>query len=128
MRVLILITGIFFSISGFSQKKECDCAKYHTGIFYMPPSDSYDLKDTLFIQRTPDKQTETHGKDESVYRVTWLTPCKFIAHDPKNPGTKFGYMDVMMKIIETGEDYYVILAWNKGGKKSRFTVYKYNPE
>ena len=35
--------------------------------------------------------------------------------------------EIIVKIIETGYDYYIVKAWAPGGKKMIMTVYVYNP-
>lgn len=120
---LILFCGILFQ--GFGQDSKCDCTKFTTGTFYMEPDAK--SKDTLFIVRTSNTQTEIQGDDyEKVHRIHWLSPCKLIIFDPRSKsGTKVQRGDVIVKTIETGDNYYKVKSWTPGGKKFYFTIYVY---
>ena len=72
--------------------------------------------DTLYIKRTATAQTERLGEDyNQKHELAWLSPCKYILQDSRG--------DVIVKIIETGVDYYVIKCWTPGQKKLILTVY-----
>ncbi len=122
--IALLFTGLFFQAK--AQDKKCDCTKFTTGTFYMiadPKSD-----DTLFIVRTSKTQTEIEGDDyKKVHRIHWLSPCKLVIYDPRSKsGTKIQRGDVIVKIIETGNNYYKVKSWTPGGKKFYFTLYVYD--
>lgn len=123
MRVFILLLGLL-SAAAYGQKKQCDCSLYRTGQFYALGPDNRD-KDTLFITRTATIQTEVVGDDyNKKNKVIWLSPCKFLLRDVTNhTQKKYHPMDVIVQIIETFDDRYIVKAWAPGGKKMIMTVY-----
>src|SRR5687767_7564907 len=123
MRTTLFIF-LLLPVLTFAQKPECDCNLYQTGSFYtLGPEGSG--HDTLFITRTINAQTETVGTDyNKKNKVIWLTPCKFILRDAENPTTKkYHSADVIVQIIETYDDRYVVKAWAPHKKKIIMTVY-----
>lgn len=123
MKYLFLLICLI-SVSAFGQKKSCDCERYITGNFYtLGPNN--DQKDTLYITRTATEQTESVGDDyNKKNKVMWLSPCKFLLRDVTNhTQKKYHPRDVIVQIIETYDDYYIVKAWAPGGKKMIMTVY-----
>jgi hypothetical protein len=123
MRLLILIFSLI-SLTAFGQKKNCDCNLYRTGHFYTLGPDN-NSKDTLYITRTASEQTEVVGEDYSKKnKVIWLSPCKFLLRDSSNhTAKKYHPTDVIVQIIETFPDYYLVKAWAPGGKKMIMPIY-----
>lgn len=129
MKNLLCAVLILISLSGFSQKKECDCAKYRTGTFYILNDRTPD--DTCFVRRTATTQEEwIPNKLAAVtFQVIWIKKCTYLIRDRNLVSTKkYHFNDVVAKIIETGRDYYVVKAWMPRGKKTLVTLHVYNPE
>ena len=130
MKILftLLFSGLF--LFSFGQKKECDCYKFYTGTFYTEP---FNTTDTVIIERDKKYQYEYEvGKksEQHVLRVIWLNDCKYILRNQnKQPSstTKILRGDVVVQIIETTKEYYVVKAYAKGNKKMIFKVFVYNP-
>jgi hypothetical protein len=124
MRIGIFIL-LFFPLLAIGQKKECDCGRYLTGSFYtLGPEGSE--QDTLFITRTVNTQTEIVGTDyNKKNKVIWLSSCKFILRDSDNlnMSSKPVSTDVIVQIIETYDDRYVVRAWAPHQKKMTMTIY-----
>ncbi|MBI3133155.1 MAG: hypothetical protein HYZ14_00625 [Bacteroidetes bacterium] len=128
MRLLLIIPAvIFFSTWSLGQKPTCDCRSYMTGSFYTLGPDN-GSKDTLFIYRTLTEQTETVGTDyKKKNEVFWLSPCKYLLRDKDLKTKKKRHpSDVIVKIIETGDGYYVVQAWAPHQKKLTMTIYVNN--
>ena len=106
-------------IQSFVVGQDVDCSKYKTGLFQ-----NIDSEDgpTTFVKRKRKYQFEINKKSNTriKLRVYWIDCCtyrlKFIKgnrkwrmgkHVPNNP-------DLIVKIIETGEDYYVQIAKFEG--------------
>jgi len=124
MRAALLLL-LFFPLLAIGQKKECDCGRYLTGSFYtLGPEGSE--QDTLFITRTANSQTEIVGTEyNKKNKVIWLSSCKFILRDPDNLNisSKPVSTDVIVRIIETYNDHYVVKAWAPHHEKITMTVY-----
>jgi len=123
MRALIIF--LFFSSTlTFGQDVECDCAKFATGNFYMlvPLENKID---TLYIIRTESEQTEIFGEDyNEKNHVIWLTPCKFILRDfYVTTSKKYHKSDIIIEIIETYRDSFIVKVWAPHRKKLLMTVY-----
>ena len=123
MRSLFIFLA-FISVLAFGQDAECDCAKFATGNFYMlvPLENKID---TLYIVRTQSEQTEIFGEDyNKKSHVIWLTSCKFILRDfHVNTSKKYHKSDIIVEIIETYKDSFIIKAWAPHRKKLLMTVY-----
>ncbi len=123
MRSIVLFISLT-SIVSYGQKKNCDCNLYRTGSFYSldPKNES---KDTLYIIRTATVQTEIVGDDyNKKNKVIWLSPCKFLLRDITNhTQKKYHPTDVIVQIIETYDDHYIVKAWAPGGKKMIMPIY-----
>ena len=124
MRGLAFLLSVLFI--PFVQGQELDtndCNNYKTGDFYV-----INGTDTCFISRTENRQKEscTNSEDEYELIVIWLKDNKYILRDIHyNPTTAKRTMrnDVIMTIIETGEDYHVVHLKSRGQKKRLMTVY-----
>lgn len=124
MRFLTLfITLIVINIS-WGQKKS-DCLAFQTGDYY-----TINGSDTCYINRTKDRQFEycqSSAETKIKLIVIWLKDCKYILRDIQyNPSTKPFTMrnDIVMTIIETKEDSYIVHAKKKGQPKLTTTVYR----
>jgi hypothetical protein len=120
--ITLLLVGSFAALS---QKKECNCRKYQTGEFYIPPDDQFDETDTVFISRTKTMQTERVGKNYTKdLQVIWISPCKYVLRPTTILSTrKYHPRDVIAKIIETTDEYYVVKAWAPKKKKLTMKLY-----
>lgn len=131
MKNLLLFSLLIFSSLSFS--KECECWKFKTGTFYIPPNGKLD---TLIVNRDEQFQYEYFvGEPDDVHklRVIWLGDCKFILRTTKyqkSNTTKFLVTDVMVKIIATfGDDHFRVKTWAKKGKKKWiFDMYRIKEE
>lgn len=127
LRLAILI--LLFPFITFGQDKECECWRIYTGTFYSV----LESGDTILYERTKERQTEylqTKPRNKFKLNIIWLNECKYILRYSKdNPSLKQKFMkgDIISKIIETGEDYFVVESKAKGEKKLSLTIYSYPP-
>jgi len=124
MRTLLVCLTLLFSASSWSQEKE-DCLAFQTGDYYILNGD-----DTCFVTRTENRQFEycqSSPETKIELIVVWLSSCKYILRDIHyNPSTKPVTMknDIVMTILETTEDNYIVHAKRKGHPKMITTVYR----
>lgn len=133
MKKLILFPlFLFISIFSFTQDKKPQCKNFHTGTFFTVDNNG---KDTIIYVREKNYQTEHVIKNGKVFKqlkikIIWLNDCTYILRNAKHPNnsTKFIVRDIKCKIIQTGDDYFIVKAKVKGGKwiPIKFHVYKEN--
>ncbi len=116
MRIILIIILCVLTQFGFSQ--DMNCGKFKTGYFQ-----NIDSKDgNTFIKRTKKYQIETDKSSgvEVKLKIIWINDCSYRLsfikgnskwdneeHVPNNP-------DLIVEIIETGEDYYIQVAKFQG--------------
>ena len=90
-----------------------------------------DDQDTIIVERDNQYQFEYLATDKSQKLrlwVIWKDECTYLLRDPKDYRSSTKKIlpgDVINKIIETGDDYYIVRAWIKGQKKFELKVYVY---
>lgn len=115
-----------FPLGVLAQKPQCDCYKVYTGKFYTEQESG----DSVIVEREKTKQIEYVSSDprnKLKLNVIWLNDCKYILRDVGNSSWKAKIQDgdVIAEIIETGEGYYKVRAWEKKGKKMEVTLHVY---
>lgn len=126
MKNLIVIIALTSAVQYVNaQDKECNCSEFYTGSFYLLEPGS---NDTCFIFRTANYQNEVIPSQDidAKFDITWTSECTYILSDP-NDGLRKSPLDVFAKIIETGENYYIVKAHARKGKTLYFTIYRYQP-
>ena len=120
----------------FSQDKKPKYYKFINGVYYTTRINNNGESDTLIIRRNNGIQTEStlqNGKEEVVMKlkVIWINDSKYILRtttlltNSKKPRPS----DVICKIIETGDNYYAVKAWQQSTKNKmilRLTTYSNN--
>lgn len=128
-KILFLLLATLTS-SVFAQDKKPQYDKFKTGTYYTIKKRS---TDTIFYVRDENSQTEYITKDGKVFKsfklkLIWVNKSTYILRNEKhtNNSSKFIERDVKCKIIQTGNDYYIVKAKIKGGKWMliKFHVYK----
>lgn len=124
MKKIITLTFLLVSLMSFSQDKKPKYYKFKDGVFYSTHINKEGETDTLIIRRKGDVQTEStliDGKEEVVenLKVIWVNDSKYILRVTTliSDSKKIRPSDVVCKIIETGDGYYVVKAWIKGSDK-----------
>lgn len=108
MKLLQTITVLFLAVNAFGQ---VDCSDFKTGKFVVPSDEFGDS----YIKRTKKYQIETGtdlrtGESFKVKdKIVWLDECTYRLFPISNKGAMLVGDDVLtFKIIETGEDYYLV--------------------
>ncbi len=104
----------FLFVSQVSTAQELDCAKFHTGKYFIASAEYGDT----YVTRTSTTQTETgvqlsNGKKfKAVFNVEWTDDCTYVLTlvKEKNSGIPKDTPPLKIKIIETYEDSYLIRA------------------
>jgi hypothetical protein len=131
-KLVFLFITLFVFNSVFSQDKKTQCEKYHSGTFFTSDKRA-NVKDTVIYKREKNYQTEYIIKNGKVFKelkvkIIWINDCTYILRNYKHPNNKSNFIvgDIKSKIIETGEDYFIVKAKAKGGKWMliKFHVYK----
>ena len=84
---------------------EQGCHSFHEGNFYAVG----DQNDTIFIERSEDKQIERHHNSEDSLKIFWKTNCEFILRAYSNPSMEGTSQegDIVGTITECNKDFYV---------------------
>ncbi len=129
-KLIFLSLFLFISTISFTQDKKPQCKNFYTGIFFT--KDNHD-KDTIVYVREKNYQTEHIIKNGKVFKqlkvkIIWVNDCTYILRNVKHPNnsSKFIVGDIKCKIIQTGDDFFIVKAKQKGGKwmSIKFHVYK----
>ena len=133
MKGLLILFTLFIGAGCFSQDKNPLYYKLKEGVFYTTHINKKGEQDTLIVRRTKNVQTESslkNGKEKILLKlkVVWIKDSKYILRriTHVNNSKSFITGDIMCKIIETGNGYYIVKAWEKKGKKMLITLYTYN--
>jgi len=125
MKILFLLSTLFIFLVSFSQDKKPLYHKFKKGTFYSTHLNEKGEQDTLIIRRDGNVQTESslqNGEEKVLMtlKVIWVSDSKYILRSIKhiNNSKSFIIDDVMCKIVETGDNYYVVKGWAKKGKKN----------
>lgn len=123
MHHIFLFTALLLSISVKSQNGTNGCENYKTGNFYV-----INNQDTCFIERRKNLQIEKCNNSDMSYEfiVIWLNDTKYILRDREfNPTNAKRVMrkDIVMSIIEEGDEFHVVHMKSKETKNREFKVY-----
>lgn len=121
---ILILLSLAIGIISYAQDKKPKCYKFKTGSFLTVDSKGESEKlDSVYYIRDNNFQTEyliKNGKLEQEFKlkIIWINDCKYILRKTTqiNNSKKLIKGDVLCKIIETGEDYYIVKAKMKGGK------------
>lgn len=102
--------ALFLITSGLSFSQ--DCEKYKTGEFIIRD----EATGVSRIVRDKKFQTEYNGGNYAKYKVHWIDGCSYRlsfvkSNDPAiKEAEKNGFPELIIEIIETGDDYYIARA------------------
>lgn len=123
MKIIVFI-GLFISFVSFSQDEKPNFKKFKDGVFYSAYLGPNGESDTIIIRRKDAIQRELiliDGEENLALKlkVIWVKDSKYILRVITNMSNskKIEPFDIICKIIETGDDYYMVKAWTKGQKK-----------
>lgn len=99
---------VFFLIGTVAYSQKMDCKKFKNGKFYARA-----FPDEYAVRKDSIQENYRNGKLESVWKVNWLSDCKFEILCVKDegpyqaqPGFKYVYT-----IFATEEDCYYVSIW-----------------
>jgi hypothetical protein len=133
MKRILTVVLLLLSAWSFSQDKKPKYYKFINGNYYTTHQNNEGEIDTVVVRRHDNIQIETrlkNGEESEALKlkVIWVNEAKYILRVKTiiSNSKKIRPSDVVCKIIETGEDYYIVKAWLKKGKKMtiRLNVYK----
>ena len=123
------------SLFSFSQDKKPKYYKFKDGEFYTTHETKNGNIDTVFVNRKNGIQTESvlkNGEKKVVMKlkVIWVKNSTYILRSYRhiNNSKKIIKDDVICKIIETGDGYYLVKAKLKGGKPFIIRLDVYPPK
>lgn len=128
MKFQLLLIFLIATSFTFSQNEKT-CSDYKLGSYKLIIEGQKDT-DTTYLKRLESVQVEykiKKGKKVPVMtlKVIWIKDCTYILRSPKNNSNKQKAMkgDVVCKIIEVGDGYYLVKAWIYGKSKTK-AVYR----
>jgi len=134
MRNLLFLSLLFTSLFSFYQDKKTVYYKFKEGEFYTTHETKNGNIDTVYVSRKNGIQTESilkNGEKKVVMKlkIIWVKNSTYILRSYRhiNNTKKFIKDDVICKIIETGDGYYIIKAKLKGEKSLNIRLDNYPP-
>ena len=134
-KILLFCSIILTTFLSFSQDKKPKYFKFKEGEFYTTYETKSGAIDTIYINRHGNIQTESkinNGTIEELIKlkVIWVKNSTYILREYKhiNNSKQFIKGDIICKIIETGDGYYIVKAKRKGSKPSKIRLDVYPPQ
>jgi hypothetical protein len=123
---------ICLTIPVFGQNKKNKAYLYKEGTFYSVFTNDIGDQDTLIVKRENNIQTESIienkvPREVVKVKVIWLNDSKYILRNVNhvNQSKKFIKDDILCKVIETGDDYYIVKAKLYKEKPLKIKLYRY---
>jgi hypothetical protein len=138
MKLIVVALFLVIGLQSFSQSKKDYCRLYKEGTFISVLEQKINGVDSLIYRRENGIQIESSLDDgvETVLlksKVIWLSDTKYVLRSMTmiNNDSKVLKDDIVCKIIDATEEYYIVSAYMQtGGKKQKMQlklyVYKKN--